>query len=115
MVASYVLTGHGGMPSFQAGHNCRQPCCACVPALSLAVVGSAQAQQISLNFHCKCEQFVHFATGSFFNFNGTAGALPSVSQQQQAVPLLPCASRPLLMLETPCCTLREPGYQKTLM
>ena len=33
----------------------------------------AQAQEISLNFHCKCEQFVHFATGSFFNFNGTAG------------------------------------------
>ncbi|KAK9837515.1 hypothetical protein WJX81_008081 [Elliptochloris bilobata] len=32
-----------------------------------------KAQEISLNFHCKCEQFVHFATGSFFNFNGTAG------------------------------------------
>ena len=39
-----------------------------------AVSCSAQAQEISLNFHCKCEQFVHFATGSFFNFNGTAGA-----------------------------------------
>ena len=38
---------------------------------------STQAQEISLNFHCKCEQFVHFATGSFFNFNGTAGAWPS--------------------------------------
>jgi hypothetical protein len=34
-----------------------------------------KAQEISLNFHCKCEQFVHFASGSFFNFNGTAGAL----------------------------------------
>lgn len=33
-----------------------------------------KAQEISLNFHCKCEQFVHFASGSFFNFNGTAGA-----------------------------------------
>ena len=32
-----------------------------------------KAQEISLNFHCKCEQFVHFANGSFFNFNGTAG------------------------------------------
>ena len=32
-----------------------------------------KAQEISLNFHCKCEQFVHFASGSFFNFNGTAG------------------------------------------
>lgn len=32
-----------------------------------------QAQQISLNYHCKCEQFVHFASGGFFNFNGTAG------------------------------------------
>ena len=34
---------------------------------------SLQAQQISLNYHCKCEQFVHFASGGFFNFNGTAG------------------------------------------
>lgn len=32
-----------------------------------------QAQQISLNYHCKCEQWVHFASGGFFNFNGTAG------------------------------------------
>lgn len=32
-----------------------------------------QAQEISLNFHCKCEQFVNFAEGTFFNFNGTAG------------------------------------------
>ena len=37
--------------------------------------GSAsQAQEISLNYHCKCEQYVHFASGGFFNFNGTAGA-----------------------------------------
>ncbi len=35
-----------------------------------------KAQEISLNFHCKCEQFVHFASGSFFNFNGTAGESP---------------------------------------
>lgn len=34
---------------------------------------SLQAQEISLNFHCKCEQYVQFASGSFFNFNGTAG------------------------------------------
>ncbi|CAD7698593.1 unnamed protein product [Ostreobium quekettii] len=32
-----------------------------------------KAQQISLNFHMKCEQFVHSSYGSFFNFNGTAG------------------------------------------
>lgn len=32
-----------------------------------------QVQEISLNFHCKCEQYIQFATGSFFNFNGTAG------------------------------------------
>lgn len=32
-----------------------------------------KAQEISLNFHCKCEQYVHFASGGFFNFNGTAG------------------------------------------
>mmetsp|Transcript_15640 Transcript_15640/g.39888 ORF Transcript_15640/g.39888 Transcript_15640/m.39888 type:complete len:534 (-) Transcript_15640:267-1868(-) len=32
-----------------------------------------KAQEISLNFHVKCEQYVHFAQGSFFNFNGTAG------------------------------------------
>ena len=37
-----------------------------------------KAQEISLNFHCKCEQFVHFANGSFFNFNGTAGAALSL-------------------------------------
>ena len=34
---------------------------------------AAQAQEISLNYHCKCEQYVHFAGGGFFNFNGTAG------------------------------------------
>ena len=34
---------------------------------------SVQAQEISLNYHCKCEQYVHFASGGFFNFNGTAG------------------------------------------
>jgi len=32
-----------------------------------------QAQEISLNYHCKCEQYAHFSSGSFFNFNGTAG------------------------------------------
>jgi beta-mannan synthase len=32
-----------------------------------------KAQELSLNYHCKCEQWVHFGTGSFFNFNGTAG------------------------------------------
>lgn len=32
-----------------------------------------QAQEVALNYHFKCEQFVHFAEGSFFNFNGTAG------------------------------------------
>ena len=37
-----------------------------------------KAQEISLNFHCKCEQFVHFASGSFFNFNGTAGECASL-------------------------------------
>jgi len=32
-----------------------------------------KAQEMSLNYHVKCEQLVHFAAGSFFNFNGTAG------------------------------------------
>lgn len=32
-----------------------------------------KAQEISLNYHMKCEQFEHFASGGFFNFNGTAG------------------------------------------
>lgn len=32
-----------------------------------------KAQEISLNYHMKCEQYTHSATGSFFNFNGTAG------------------------------------------
>ena len=38
-----------------------------------------QAQEISLNFHCKCEQYVQFASGSFFNFNGTAGETASLT------------------------------------
>ena len=32
-----------------------------------------QVQEMSLNYHTKCEQWVHFASGTFFNFNGTAG------------------------------------------
>lgn len=32
-----------------------------------------KAQEVSLNYHMKCEQFTHSAYGSFFNFNGTAG------------------------------------------
>ena len=40
-----------------------------------------QAQEISLNYHCKCEQWVHFASGSFFNFNGTAGEAQSMCLQ----------------------------------
>ncbi len=32
-----------------------------------------KAQEVSLNYHMKCEQLTHSATGSFFNFNGTAG------------------------------------------
>jgi beta-mannan synthase len=30
-------------------------------------------QEISLNYHIRCEQYARFATGAFFNFNGTAG------------------------------------------
>eukprot|EP00899_Mesostigma_viride_P015508 jgi/Mesvir1/23959/Mv10727-RA.2 len=32
-----------------------------------------RVQEISLNYHIKCEQFARFASGNFFNFNGTAG------------------------------------------
>jgi beta-mannan synthase len=32
-----------------------------------------QAQEISLNYHFRCEQYSYFASGAFFNFNGTAG------------------------------------------
>lgn len=32
-----------------------------------------KAQEVSLSYHMKCEQYAHSATGSFFNFNGTAG------------------------------------------
>jgi beta-mannan synthase len=32
-----------------------------------------KAQEVSLNYHMRCEQVAHSATGSFFNFNGTAG------------------------------------------
>ena len=28
---------------------------------------------MALNFHCRCEQYVHYAAGSYFNFQGTAG------------------------------------------
>ena len=49
-----------------------------------------KAQEISLNFHCKCEQFVHFASGSFFNFNGTAGEATLLLQATaHGSPLLP--------------------------
>ena len=30
-------------------------------------------QEISLNYHIRCEQYARFAAGLFFNFNGTAG------------------------------------------
>lgn len=30
-------------------------------------------QEVSLNYHMKCEQYAHSAARSFFNFNGTAG------------------------------------------
>ena len=32
-----------------------------------------RAQEISLNYHMKGEQWVHSSQGGFFNFNGTAG------------------------------------------
>lgn len=32
-----------------------------------------KAQEVSLNYHMRCEQYTHSAMGSFFNFNGTAG------------------------------------------
>lgn len=32
-----------------------------------------RVQEISLSYHIKCEQYARFATGAFFNFNGTGG------------------------------------------
>ena len=32
-----------------------------------------RVQEIGLNYHIKCEQVARFASGAFFNFNGTAG------------------------------------------
>ena len=32
-----------------------------------------RVQEIGLNYHIKCEQYARFASGAFFNFNGTAG------------------------------------------
>eukprot|EP00850_Spirogloea_muscicola_P022905 SM000317S12250 [mRNA] locus=s317:110226:113283:- [translate_table: standard] len=32
-----------------------------------------RVQEISLNYHLKCEQYSRSASGNFFNFNGTAG------------------------------------------
>lgn len=37
------------------------------------------AQEVSLNYHMKCEQYAHSAAHSFFNFNGTAGAGPGAA------------------------------------
>jgi len=31
-------------------------------------------QEISLNFHIRCEQYARYALGNFWNYNGTAGA-----------------------------------------
>ena len=47
-----------------------------------------KAQEISLNYHFKCEQFVHFATDCFFNFNGTAGAPAHCRRHLMSVPSL---------------------------
>ena len=46
------------------------------PALPLRLPPSpAPPQEVSLNYHMKCEQSAHSAARSFFNFNGTAGGL----------------------------------------
>ena len=60
----------------------------------------AQAQEISLNYHCKCEQFVHFASGGFFNFNGTAGTSSCPTLLLQDL-LLTLKSSWLLRLRSP--------------
>jgi len=48
------------------------------PCLSPAVASPGESlltrvQEISLNYHTKCEQYARFASGAFLNFNGTAG------------------------------------------
>ena len=52
-----------------------------------------QAQEISLNFHCKCEQYVQFASGSFFNFNGTAGETASLISTSKDLQHCRCTAR----------------------
>ena len=76
-----------------------------------------KAQEISLNFHCKCEQFVHFASGSFFNFNGTAGEatllLPATAHGNPSLPFqLGSRVQALLHLGSAECMLarlHQPG------
>lgn len=36
-------------------------------------LSTRRSQEICLNAHIKCEQYGRFATGNFFNFNGTGG------------------------------------------
>ena len=58
---------------------------------SVIMFALVQAQEISLNFHCKCEQYVQFASGSFFNFNGTAGETASlISANKDLQPAWSC-------------------------
>lgn len=47
------------------------------------LLSGIQLQELSLNFHMKCEQFAHFANGSFFNFDGTAGMRISMKHLQR--------------------------------
>ena len=60
------------------------------------LLSCTQAQELSLNYHCKCEQWVHFGTGSFFNFNGTAGVwrrkcIESIGGWNSRTTVRPCA------------------------
>lgn len=48
-----------------------------------------KAQEISLNYHMKCEQWVHFASGSYFNFNGASESKSSVLRCKKRMRQLP--------------------------
>ena len=68
-------------------HSCHYACLfAC--ALSLSQRGVRRRSRSRSTSTASASSFVHFATGSFFNFNGTAGALPpcSCSRGEKFVP-----------------------------
>lgn len=67
--------GAGGNGVGAGGMVCKVPCCFVLHPETLhpCAPTTHPPQEVSLNYHMKCEQYAHSASRSFFNFNGTAG------------------------------------------